>query len=148
MLNLLFGLGLLLALGFIVWAAWMYHKNGRLKNASGIVTLVAMIASLPLGTRLVMERSSFLGRASSEPQVVAVQYQPTEKGGTAYITLTEAGFVYVEFETVRGKQIIVSQGKVEPRIAHSVVISDPQEFMGEGKIFVNGREDLQKISLQ
>lgn len=148
MLNLLFGLVILLALGFVVWAGWTYHKSGRLKNASGIVTLVAMIASLPLGTRLVMERSSFLSRASSEPQVVAVQYQPSGQGGTIYVTLTEAGFVYMEFETNSGKQIVLGQGKVEPRIAHSFVISDAQEFTSEGKIFVNGREDLQRVSLK
>ena len=139
---------IVLGLAFTVWVIWAYHKSGRLKNVSGIVTVIAMIASLPLGIQLAMERTHLFSQAAVDPAVAAVQVQRMEENDTdvVYITLTDAGFSYLEMGQGDNKQIIMSQGQIEPRIAHSFVVPKASKITGmQAAIYVNGKLDPQVV---
>ena len=147
--NLLIGAGVLFVLLFIVWVLWTYHKSGKLRDISGIISAIAMVACLPLAGKLVSERTSFLSQASAEPQVVQVQVQTLNSSTkVVYLTLSEAAFAYLELpDEANETRILMSTGKVEQRIGHSFVINVKNRDQFEAKIYVNGKRDKQTVKI-
>ncbi len=148
-LNLLAVLVVLLGLLTIAWIVWTYHKADKLNNISGVITMIAMVASLPLGVKLVMERTNFLSQASSYATVTAYETKKNPTGGTVvYVTLSDAAVVYLELEDGTGKkQVVVPEGRVEPRYAHSFILKGINDSKLTGRIFVNGIEDQKVLQI-
>lgn len=149
MVNVFIAVGVLASLGFVVWVIWMYHHSGRLREASGIVSAIAMIASLPLGAKLISERTSLISSAATDPVVVQVQSERVSADEEVlYVTLSDAAFMYLELpEEKYNKEVILSQGRVDPRIAHSFIVKNPAGVKLSLKLYVNGKLDMKTAEL-
>lgn len=145
--NVLIGTGILLVLLFVVWVLWTYHKSGKLRDVSGIVSAIAMVACLPLAGKLVQERTSFLSRASVDPIVIQTEYHRISNDQVVvYVTLSESAFAYIEVpEDVNPVKVITSQGKLEQRIGHSFIIKTKNSERFEADVYVNGKLDTKKL---
>jgi len=138
------GVGLFIAaivagVGFFLWA-----YRDKMRDARALLTLAALLISLPLAGRLVLERTSFRNIAAEELGIVAVEVNRTDnKDAVIYLTLSRPAVAYIEFKPLRSDESVLmfALGKVEPRIGHTFVLKD--NGVGGEVIFVlNGQKML------
>lgn len=125
-------------MGFFVWA-----YRDKLRDAKALLTLVALLISLPMAGRLVLERTSFRNIAAEELRIVAVEVNRTSEGESViYLTLSRPAVAYAQYKDLATNKnaLIFALGKVEPRVGHTFVISKVGREGGEVVFVINGRE--------
>ena len=135
-----FVVAMVVVLGFLVWA-----YRDKLRDARALVALVALLISLPLAGRLVLERTSFRNIAVEELKIAAVEVIRAEGDEwVIYLTLSRPAVAYAKYKDIgSGKsKLIFALGKVEPRVGHTFIISGVGREGGEVVFVINGQEML------
>ena len=138
------GLGLFIGVivaggGAVLWGFW-----DKLRDARALLTIAALLISLPLGVRLILERTSFRNIAAEELSIVAVEINQTTAGELViYLTLSRPAVAYMEYKPsgLNKSTLVFALGKVEPRIGHTFVLSDVGQG-GEAVFVLTGQKVL------
>lgn len=115
---------------------WIYRD--RLRDLRTLLTLAALLLTIPLGAQLIRERTDLLPKAEEEVSIVAVEVQQMEEGrSVVYVTLSHPAVAYMVYtpQETGEEKIVVGRGRVEKRTGHSF------EVVGGGQavFVVNGR---------
>ena len=128
--------GVIMFVGFI----WLYRD--RLRDARALLALVTMVLTIPVVGKLIVERTNLLTQADTEIKIVDTQVQRNDNALVVYLTLSEPGFVYLEFKDEEsGKtQTVIPGGAVEKRIGHTFEIKDAGKSGGQAVFVINGKK--------
>ena len=119
---------------------WLYRD--KLKDAKALMMVAITLLLIPIGAKLVLDRTNLFPRADVEIRVVDTQVQKKGNSAIVYLTLSEPAVAYMEFKDLEfGKmQIIIAGGKVEKRIGHTFEIKDVGKLGGEMVFVINERK--------
>ena len=91
------GLGLFIGVIVAGVGAFLWVFRDKLRDARSLLTIAALLISLPLGVRLILERTSFRNIAAEELSIVAVEINQTTAGELViYLTVSRPAGGYLE----------------------------------------------------
>src|SRR3972149_7455480 len=126
------------AVGVAVLGVILWILRARVRDA--MTFLVVALLAIPIGIKLIQERTVFSSQASDQIKVVDTRAYRTEQGDVVvYVTFSQPAFAILQYQDEANRtESVLPVGKVQPRTGHTFELSGLKAVSGAMKVVVNG----------